>query len=97
MMLRACLIGVLLLAGMAGAEAPRESSTSAAPAIATVTQLNKAFDAGTLTSEELVRLLEARIDAYDDAGPRLNALLSINPRAASRHSRRGQGQHPPSW
>ncbi len=48
---------------------------------ATIAHLNAAMDAGTLTSERLVQLSLARIDAYDHKGPRLNAVLTLNPRA----------------
>ena len=48
---------------------------------ATIADLNAAFDSGALTSEQLVSLYLARIEAYDDAGPKLNALLTVNPRA----------------
>lgn len=48
---------------------------------ATIQQLAAAMDAGTLTSERLVQLSLARIDAYDEKGPKLNAILSLNPKA----------------
>lgn len=48
---------------------------------ATIQQLAAAMDAGTVTSEQLVRLSLARIDAYDQRGPRLNAVLTRNPKA----------------
>ena len=48
---------------------------------ATIADLNAAFEAGSLTSEHLVALYLARIDAYDDDGPKLNAILTLNPRA----------------
>ena len=48
---------------------------------ATIQQLSAAMDAGTLTSEKLVQLSLARIDAFDDQGPRLNAVLTRNARA----------------
>ena len=48
---------------------------------ATIRQLGAAMDAGKLTSERLVRLSLARIDAYDDAGPRINAVILRNPNA----------------
>ena len=51
---------------------------------ASIEDLNRAFDAGTLTSERLVELYLARIDAYDAAGPRLNAVIVLNPRAMER-------------
>ena len=39
--------------------------------------------AGQVTSEQLVSRYIARIKAYDQAGPRLNSVIAINPRAAS--------------
>ncbi len=46
---------------------------------ATVSEINRAFDAGVLTSEQLVQLYLNRIAAYDEAGPTLNTLLTVNP------------------
>ena len=51
---------------------------------ATIEDLNRAFDAGTLTAEELVERYLARIAAYDDAGPVLNAVMALNPEARAR-------------
>lgn len=48
---------------------------------ATIQQLAAAMDAGSVTSERLVKLALARIDAYDDKGPRLNAVLTLNAKA----------------
>lgn len=48
---------------------------------ASVTTLQDAMAAGRLTSEQLVRAYLARIDAYDHAGPGINALIRINPNA----------------
>lgn len=48
---------------------------------ATIADLNRAFAAGTLTSERLVQLYLARIEAYDKAGPALNAIIHLNPKA----------------
>lgn len=48
---------------------------------ATIQQLAAAMDAGTITSERLVQLGLARIEAFDDKGPRLNAVLMLNPKA----------------
>ena len=45
---------------------------------ATIEDLNEAFDAGTLTSERLIELYLARIEAYDQRGPALNAVLHLN-------------------
>lgn len=48
---------------------------------ATLAEINAAMDAGALTAEKLVSLYLARIAAYDRAGPRINAVITLNPRA----------------
>jgi amidase len=48
---------------------------------ASVSDIQAAVAAGALTYERLVMLCLARIDAYDKKGPRLNAVIAINPRA----------------
>jgi amidase len=48
---------------------------------ATIADLNHAFDSGALTSEKLVALCLARIQAYDHRGPGLNAVITLNPKA----------------
>ena len=48
---------------------------------ATITELQAAMAAGTVTSVDLVDAYLARIAAYDKQGPRLNAIVLINPRA----------------
>ena len=55
---------------------------------ATVPDLLKALQTNLITSEQLVDLYLARIAVYDNAGPRLNAFLNLNPnaRAEARHS-----------
>ncbi len=51
---------------------------------ATIAGVHEAFDAGTLTCRELVRGYLDRIEAYDDAGPGLNAIQHVNPRALAK-------------
>src|SRR5262245_10680244 len=48
---------------------------------ATVADINRAFDAGTLTAEKLVQLCLARIDEFDRKGPKLDAVMTLNPKA----------------
>ncbi len=48
---------------------------------ASVTDLQQALTAGRVTSVQLVNSYLARIAAYDQAGPSLNAMLRTNPRA----------------
>lgn len=48
---------------------------------ATIAEINRAFDAGALTAEELVQLYLNRIEAYEDGGPELNSITTLNPNA----------------
>ena len=48
-----------------------------------IRQLQAAMASGEISSERLVELYLARIAAYDQAGPRLNAVIYINPNAAA--------------
>ena len=48
---------------------------------ATVADIQAAMDSGALTSEKLVQLYLARIDAYDKKGPKLNSVLTLNKNA----------------
>jgi Asp-tRNA(Asn)/Glu-tRNA(Gln) amidotransferase A subunit family amidase len=48
---------------------------------ATVLDIQAAMDAGVLTSEKLVEMQLARIAAYDQAGPKLNTVITLNPNA----------------
>jgi amidase len=50
-------------------------------ATATVADINAAFDAGALTSEKLTQLYLNRIAAYDQAGPKINSVITLNPHA----------------
>jgi amidase len=66
----------------------------------TIADLNRAFDTGALTSEQLVQLCLARVKAYDRQGPGLHALIAINPKAldtarALDAERKSQGRRSP--
>jgi len=50
-------------------------------ATATLADINAAIDAGALSSEKLVGLYLKRIEAYDKAGPKINAVITLNPKA----------------
>ena len=52
-----------------------------------ITELAAALDAGEVTSRELVAGYLARIDAYDQRGPMLNAMVVLNPNAADEADR----------
>jgi amidase len=46
-----------------------------------VDQVHAAYKSGTLTAHRLVQGYLDRIDAYDKKGPRINCIITINPRA----------------
>jgi amidase len=48
---------------------------------ATIADINTAFDAGALTSQQLVQLYLNRINAYDQQGPSLQSIINLNPQA----------------
>ena len=64
----------LSMAGVSGAQDFRLVET-------TIDEAHAAFAAGRLTCRELVRGYLARIEAYDQAGPALNAIRHVNPHA----------------
>ncbi len=67
----------LMLLVAAPAKAQRAIDLDAA----TITELNAAFDAGTLSSVQLVTRYLARIAAYDRQGPAIHAVITLNPKA----------------
>jgi amidase len=50
----------------------------------TIAETHRAMLAGTLTARQLVEAYLRRIDAYDHAGPNINSLILVNPRALER-------------
>ena len=46
-----------------------------------ISDLNTALGTGEVTSRDLVRLYEERIEAFDRLGPMLNAVIALNPNA----------------
>ena len=60
---------------------PRAQTRSFELTTASIADIQAAVDAGKLTYEGLVGLYLKRIDAYDKKGPRLNAIITVNPRA----------------
>ena len=77
MIKRAVILAVVLAAAFTPLAARKAIDLDAA----TIADLNAAFAAGTLTSEQLVQLHLARIQAYDRQGPSLRAVITLNPRA----------------
>jgi amidase len=61
---------------------------------ATVDDLQKAIQTGLVTIEQLTEMYLARIAAYDDAGPGINALLHVNANAAEQASALDAQRHP---
>src|SRR2546427_7595724 len=76
---------VILTAGAdrAAAQAPRASASPGAFHLleTTVEDIRAAFQSKRMTCRELVNLYLKRIEAYDKAGPRLNAVQTVNSRA----------------
>jgi amidase len=72
---------VVLITVTAMAVTPTRAARTFDLSTAAITDINAAFDAGALTSEQLTRLYLARIAAYDKVGPRLNTVLHLNPKA----------------
>ena len=48
---------------------------------ATIESIHAAYRSGELTSRQLVQLYLNRIEAYDQKGPKLNAIITVNPQA----------------
>jgi amidase len=69
------LLLVLVASALAARAATLELTT------ATIAELQAAMEKGALTSEKLTQLYIARIDAYDQKGPKLASVLFLNPRA----------------
>lgn len=73
-------VGIVLLTGVQtgrAADAPLDLTT------ATVADINSALEKGTMTSEKLVELYLRRIEAYDKKGPKVNCVITINPKASA--------------
>jgi amidase len=61
---------------------------------ATVDDLLKAIQTGLVTIEQLTEMYLARIDAYDDSGPGVNAFLHVNADAADQAAELDAARHP---
>src|SRR5205809_5906861 len=80
------LILILFLASNARGAAAQTPAASASPAgfhllETTIEDIRAAFQSKRITCRELVNLYLKRIEAYDKAGPRLNAVQTVNTRA----------------
>ncbi len=94
-------VAMLLLAIAAPTLAPAEGAAMGAVCVenASIAELQDALAAGTTTAADLVRAYTVRIEAYDRAGPRLNAVRELNPdalaiaeQARRRRSRQSAGR-----
>src|SRR5437762_530153 len=47
----------------------------------TIPELQAQMQAGRISSQQLVEVYSARIRAYDQSGPRINAMIALNPHA----------------
>ena len=63
------------------------SSSSSLVYEATIPELQRAMESGQVTAVDLVDAYLARIEAYDDAGPQINAVLTLNPNARAEAAR----------
>jgi Asp-tRNA(Asn)/Glu-tRNA(Gln) amidotransferase A subunit family amidase len=73
-----CLIGTLTALVIATPLAAQIEVTEA-----TITELQEAMTSGGVTSVDITEAYLARIHAYDQAGPRLNAMIRVNPEAVA--------------
>ena len=62
----------------------RRSGEGFTRADAALPAIRRAFDDGRLTAERLVQHCLDRIEAYDQRGPRINAVINLNPEALER-------------
>ena len=87
------LAGLAALSALAPACAPPgfAPDTDFQVAEATIPDLRNALVSGRVTSAQLFDLYLARIRAYDDGGPALNAMISINPLAREQAASSGCG------
>lgn len=74
---------VAALVLVAGLCVPRGVAAQLEVVGASITELQEAMSAGRATSAEITRAYLARIRAYDQAGPRINAMIRLNPNAVA--------------
>jgi amidase len=75
------------------ADAPSAGTPASSPVYDGITRLQAAMAAGDLDSRTLVDDFMRRIGALDQAGPRVNAVLQLNPDAQSIAARRDVARH----
>jgi len=72
---------MIVLATVVGHAAAQSPIVDRVVVEGTITDLQQAMASGRLTSVDLVRAHRARIAAYDQQGPTLNAMIRLNPNA----------------
>jgi amidase len=77
----------LLCLSLMGVSAAVWGTEASNPANASIEQLRAALDSGRLTYEQLMRYYLRRIARFDKTGPRINAVISIDPNALQQAKR----------
>ena len=67
------------LLGLSLCLAPRASATEVTLEKATIADLQQAFAKGTLTAEKLTSIYLGRIAVYDQYGPAINTVITLDP------------------
>lgn len=92
--------GTVIAIPLAMAAAPATESAES-PVYDSIAQLQSSLQNGTLTSTGLAKSFIQRIDKLDQAGPRVNSVLELNPDALAiaqkRDSARASHRHDPLW
>jgi amidase len=71
----------ILLCAVGAATQQTRASGAFDPAGASIEQLRAALDSGAISDVQLVRYYLNRIERFDKSGPRINALIRLNPNA----------------
>src|SRR5580698_11472323 len=66
---------------LAMVSSPARANHDFDPQYASLGELRAALDSGRVTAEQLVKYYLGRIDRFDKAGPRINAMIRLNPEA----------------
>ena len=74
-------LSVLLLSSCFSSGSSNVRQVSFDPAEATIDDIQAAYNSGTLTAVELVQYYLDRIAAYNDSGPKINAIITLHPDA----------------
>ena len=75
------LVTSLLTGQQPPAESQAGQNSTFVPEEATISDIHAALGAGRITCVQVVQAYLRRIEAYDDRGPALNAIITVNPRA----------------